>query len=155
MDTDYRRHARELDAAHSAPGTTPIADRLQQLGPARGLVFGAYGEASRDVHAVISVGASVMARATWQSFGARSEAEVRGFVMQRLRRDVGVMAAREMARHRLTRLACVGVPRHILEQRQQQRFGGRHGMRQPGMLGGLGLDDFYRHQAPLVRQQRP
>ena len=31
----------------------------------------------------------------------------------------------------------------------------RHGMRQPGMLGGLGLDDFYRHQAPLVRQQRP
>ena len=107
------------------------------------------------MHLVISHGASVMARATWQSFGARSEAEVRGFVMQRLRRDVGVMAAREMARHRLTRLACVGVPRHILEQRQQQRFGGRHGMRQPGMLGGLGLDDFYRHQAPLVRQQRP
>ena len=113
------------------------------------------GEASRDVHLVISVGASVMARATWQSFGARSEAEVRGFVMQRLRRDVGVMAAREMARHRLTRLACVGVPRHILEQRQQQRFGGRHGMRQPGMLGGLGLDDFYRYQAPLFRHQRP
>ena len=38
VDTDYRRHARELDAAHSAPGTAPIADRLQQLGPARGLV---------------------------------------------------------------------------------------------------------------------
>ena len=110
-------------------------------------------EASRDVHLVISHGASVMARATWQSFGARSESEVRGFVMQRLRRDVGVMAAREMARHRLTRLACVGVPRHILEQRQQQRFGGRHGMRQPGMLGGLGLDDFYRYQAPLFRQR--
>ena len=40
-----------------------------------------------------------------------------------------------------------------LEQRQQQRFGGRHGMRQPGMLGGLGLDDFYRYQAPLFRQR--
>ena len=47
--------------------------------------------------------------------------------MERLRRDVGVMAAREMARHRL--IACIGVPRHILEQRQQQRFGGRHGTR--------------------------
>ena len=47
----------------------------------------------------------------------------------------------------------MGVPRHILEQRQQQRFGGRHGMRQPGMLGGLGLDDFYRYQAPLFRQR--
>ena len=34
-----------------------------------------------------------------------------------------------------------------------QRFGGRHGMRQPGMLGGLGLDDFYRYQAPLFRQR--
>ena len=56
-------------------------------------------------------------------------------------------------RHRLSRLACVGVPRHILERRQQQRFGGRHGMRQPGMLGGLGLDDFYRYQAPLFRQR--
>ena len=38
-------------------------------------------------------------------------------------------------------------------KRQQQRFGGRHGMRQPGMLGGLGLDDFYRYQAPLFRQR--
>ena len=29
----------------------------------------------------------------------------------------------------------------------------RHGLRQPGMLGGLGLDDFYRYQAPLFRQR--
>ena len=79
------------------------------------------GDVAGDCHLARRVGDG--ARDVAVPRRAQREAEVRGFVMQRLRRDVGVMAAREMARHRLTRLACVGVPRHILEQRQQQRFG--------------------------------
>ena len=45
------------------------------------------------------------------------------------------------------------MPRAVLERRQQHgRLGGRHGLRQPGRLGGLGIDDFYRYQAPIHAQ---
>ena len=79
--------------------------------------------------------------------------EVRSFLMQRLRRRIGVLLVRENARHRLRRLPVVGVPRAVLERRQPHgRLGGRHGLRQPGRLGGLGIDDFYRYQAPIHAQ---
>ena len=48
--------------------------------------------------------------------GARSAGEARGFVVlvASLRRRVGLMAAREMARHRLRRMGYIGVPRTAL-----------------------------------------
>ena len=39
---------------YSAPGTNPILDRLRSFGQTRGLAFGAYGEASPDVHALLT-----------------------------------------------------------------------------------------------------
>ena len=51
--------------------------------------------------------------------GARNEAEARAFVLSRLRRRVGLVVVREMARHRLRRLPYIGVPRHIVEERMQ------------------------------------
>ena len=150
---EYRSHAHRLDREHSPAGTTPIYDRFVALGDTRGLAFGAYGEASGDAHHLISHAADVAARDVWQAYGARCESEVRGFLMQRLRRRVGVLLVRENARHRLRRLPVIGVPRVVLERRQQHgRLGGRHGLRQPGRLGGLGIDDFYRYQAPIHAQ---
>ena len=49
MHHEYRRHAERLDANHSAPGTTPIRDRLNSFTQVRALVFGNYGECSADV----------------------------------------------------------------------------------------------------------
>ena len=55
----------------------------------------------------------------WQWVGARNEAEARACVLSRLRRRVGLVVVREMARHRLRRVPYIGVPRHIVEERMQ------------------------------------
>ena len=54
--------------------------------------------------------------------GARSAAEARGFVMQQLRRRLGVVVAREMARHRLHRLPYVNTPRAVDRRRPRGRL---------------------------------
>ena len=64
-------------------------------------------------------GATAVARKTWQWVGARNEAEARACVLSRLRRRVGLVVVREMARHRLRRVPYIGVPRHIVEERMQ------------------------------------
>eukprot|EP00327_Prymnesium_parvum_P013885 CAMPEP_0184403842 /NCGR_PEP_ID=MMETSP0007-20130409/85630_1 /TAXON_ID=97485 /ORGANISM="Prymnesium parvum, Strain Texoma1" /LENGTH=205 /DNA_ID=CAMNT_0026759975 /DNA_START=1891 /DNA_END=2507 /DNA_ORIENTATION=- len=69
---DYVSHARALDARFypdtTAPG--PILSRLRSFTQVRGLVFGHYGEASADVHALISLAASKLAGMRWQLAGA-------------------------------------------------------------------------------------
>ena len=45
--------------------------------------------------------------------------EARACVLSRLRRRVGLVVVREMARHRLRRVPYIGVPRHIVEERMQ------------------------------------
>ena len=122
--SDYLSHARRIDArlhggASAAaaragraapPPSTAVADRLRVLGPVRPLVFGQYGEASPDVHAVIAAAAAVAARDGWARMGARTEAEARGFFAHVYRRRVGVGAVRAFARHRLGRVSMVGAP---------------------------------------------
>ena len=85
----------------------------------RALVFGNYGECSADVHHLLDACATAVARKTWQWVGARNEAEARACVLSRLRRRVGLVVVREMARHRLRRVPYIGVPRHIVEERMQ------------------------------------
>ena len=79
--TDYQRMGRERDqrhhrvqaaavvAGHTAPG--PVLSLLRSYGLVRGLVFGAYAEASPDVHALLSHTASLEARRSWEEMGAR------------------------------------------------------------------------------------
>ena len=149
--SEYQTHARRLDREHSPPGTTPILDRLHSFHQTRGLVFGQYSEASPDVHACLSYAATQISRRRWREFGARSADEARGFVMQTLRRRMGVVTAREMARHRLHRLPYVGVPRAAIERRQLHPRA-LMGQRRPGLLGDLEPQDFYAHQ---LRVQPP
>ena len=107
---DYRQHARRLDLAHHG-GATVIRDQLVSLGGVRGVVFGHYSEASDDAHELLSITADELARRQWRGFGSRTQAEARGFFIQRLRRRLGLIVGREMARHRLRRIPFIGVPR--------------------------------------------
>ena len=78
------------------------------LGPVRPLVFGQYGEASPDVHSVISLAADEAARGGWAGMGARTESEARAFFVQSFRRRrIGVGVVRAFARHRLLRAPMV------------------------------------------------
>jgi len=114
---EVRRHAERLDRELHQDGSTPVAARLATLGPTRGLVFGQYGEASPDVHALIAHIADREAARRWRLFGARTLEEARSMLMADVRRHIGIVAVREMARHRLHRVQWIGVPRSAVEAR--------------------------------------
>ena len=82
--------------------------RLRGFGPVRALVWGAYGEASDDVHQLLEVVVEAEADRSWRVLGARSSAEARSYLTMRTVRSWGITAVREMARHRLRRLEYVG-----------------------------------------------
>jgi len=108
---EYRAHARRLDGAHSAAGSRAIENHLLSFGQVRALVFGYTGEASPDVHHLVSHVAECMARRQWRLLGARSMEEARSFMIARVRRRIGMTVVREYARHRLRRVPFVGMPR--------------------------------------------
>lgn len=116
----YTRSARELDTRFHAP-RTPVYDRLCSFGRVRCLVFGAYGEASPDVHHCIRAAARRRAEREWRLLGARTEAEAYACFMQQYRRDVGLAAVREHARLRLSRVPFIGVSHEVVAARGDQR----------------------------------
>ena len=121
------RHARRLDQAYH-PGTHPIQDRLEQFGQTRALVIGSYSECSPDVDSLAVASARAWAARNWQEYGSRSEAECYSFIITAYRRQIGVYAAREMARHRLVRIPYIGVPHAALGRRTRRG--------DPGLGGG-------------------
>ena len=147
----YEGHARRLDADHSPPGASPILDRLRTFTAVRGLCFGQYGEASADVHSLLNFAAAELARRRWQVLGSRNEAEAKSFLSAALRRRLGLVVAREFARHRLNRLVYVGATPDAVRDRVRRGARGRR------MLDGdddgvaVGIDDFYLYQAHLPR----
>ena len=142
--TTYQRSARELDTRFYAPPQTPVHDRLLSFGQVRCLVFGAYGEASPDVHHCITAAATRRAQRSWRHLGARSQHEARAFFLQSYRRDVGMAVVREHARLRLARVPFVGVPRDVVQARGVQRR--REQVRGTDAAGGR-ADQFFAHQA--------
>ena len=122
---DYQRHARELDSRHSPAGTQPILQRLRSFGRTRGLVFGAYGEASADVHDLITLSATTQAEQMWRESGARTATEMRAVLISRMRRRMGMAAVQAMARHRLARVPYVGVTREVVQARARRMARGQ------------------------------
>ena len=140
---DYVRRARHLDAradvqVFNQGRTDAVSTVLAGFGTVRAAVWGAYGEASDDVHQLCEATVDAEAERTWRQLGARSCAEARSYLMSRTRRSWGITAVREMARHRLARVCFVGARRL---PRAAQAVGMRHAPR----LGTA--DEMAAHQA--------
>ena len=60
--------------------TTAVSSRLRGFGPVRALVWGAYGEASDDVHQLLEVVVEAEAERSWRALGARSSSEARSYL---------------------------------------------------------------------------
>lgn len=116
----YIGHACHLDTLFHGP-LTPVCDRLRSYGQLRCLVFGAYGEASPDVHHCIRAAARRHAEREWRLLGARAEEEAYACFVQRYRRDVGLAVVREHARLRLSRVPFIGVSHEVVAARGAQR----------------------------------
>ena len=141
---DYRRHAEQLDQRIGMPGQ-PIQTRLESFGTVRGAVFGNYGEASVDVHSLLRVAAEMQARRMWRVMGARTWSEAFGFILQSMRRRLGVVVVREFARHRLHRVPYIGHTRASLARARSHaelQVAAMHA----GPASGIRWEDFYAHQ---------
>ena len=86
----------------------PVARALLAYREVCGLVFGAWGEASAEVHQLLSLCARTGARAWWRTMGCPDEASAIGCMAWLLRRRWAMTALRENARLKLDRLEFVG-----------------------------------------------
>ena len=88
VPTEYRRNAREKDQQYGPAGSTLIQDRVASFGACRAVVFGNYGEASRDVHTLIHVAAQRLATKHWRLLGPAARRAARALKRVPLRRKV-------------------------------------------------------------------
>ena len=116
----------------------PIEARLSAFGQVRALVVGPRAECSPDLHRLVDVMAEVGAVRSWRQMGARSVVEARGVIKTRVRRMIGINAARAGAVLKRERLgialgggkAAAGrrssafKARTMREERYDQQFGG-------------------------------
>ena len=123
---EYANKARAIDERYC--GTPqgelgPVRRQLLSYGPVRGLVFGAWGEASSDTHDLLHLLAKQGARVRWRDMGSPDEAAATGCLAWLLRRRLGLAALRENARLKLDRLAFVGRgAAHAADRRQRSEL---------------------------------
>ena len=111
LPAEYASKARHVDSQYcgTPTGTVgPVATRLRTFDPVRGIVFGAWGEASPDTERLLSALARSGAARHWRDMRARVPDEAQGVLAWMLRRRWGLTAVREQARLKLERLEFVG-----------------------------------------------
>ena len=102
-----------LQYCSSAPGTTgPVETKLATLGEVKGLVVGAFGEGSEDLHTLIHHLAASRVRVAGPQKGKRGqvrteEAEL-AITTSFLRRTISVAGVRAQAQLLLSRLEVIG-----------------------------------------------
>ena len=74
---EYETSAKRLDQQHhsSDDASGPVLAALRGYPPVRGLVVGAYGEASADVHALLKLTAAKKAETAFKEMGSRTPIE--------------------------------------------------------------------------------
>ena len=111
LPAEYAAKARHLDQrfCRTPAGTIgPVEARLRTYDPVRGIVFGAWGEASPLTECLLSAYAQAGSARHWLDMRSRGPLEAVGALAWLLRRRWGITAMREHARLKLERLEFVG-----------------------------------------------
>ena len=145
----YIAHARKIDRECGPPGSKQCEQRLRTFSETRALVFGAYGEASDDVHDLIDVAAETKARRLWRQAGARSQKEYQGYLKRTMRRRVGLATWQEQVNHLIARLPLINVPRQVLDDVNGERRLRAITLRD--WAPAIDHTDFYSHQQAQYR----
>ena len=111
LQGEYRRKAREADRVFGSQDPNavgPVERKLMQFGEVIGLVVGAFGEGSEDVHMLIQQMAENRAAAMGLRQGREAtEAEI-GKLVGQIRRSMSTTFVRAQAQCLLSRMNCVG-----------------------------------------------
>ena len=107
LPTEYANKARHADRTYCRTpvgSVGPTEQKLLTFEPVRGLVFGAWGEASPEVSKLLNAMARAGARRHWRGMRCREPSTATGVLAWMLRRRWGLTALRENARLKLDRL---------------------------------------------------
>ena len=107
LQTEYRRKAKKVDdQMQSARGDQkgPVERRLDEFGELIGLCFGAWGEASEDIHWLIQI----MAESRLQSGRSGNTKQELGILVGQIRRRLSLAAIKAQVECLLSRLHQVG-----------------------------------------------
>ena len=125
---DRRYHPQASPPITITPG--PVEQVVLDHDRVRGVVIGGYGEWSMDVEWLLEEAARTAARRDWSRMGLPGEQVAYGLIVASYRRRMGVIAVREMARHRYRQsqfagLTClqldeVGRERQVQQQGRQR-----------------------------------
>ena len=108
----------------------PVQAYLHTFGRVRGLVVGAFGECSTDVHELIRAMSAIGAQRGWRTMGARSLKDAASALKRNAVRSIGIEAVRGHARLKLDRLAWMtGDMDAGAQRRSKARFGANAGRR--------------------------
>ena len=110
---EYRSKTRTADRKYNLTpqGTIgPVESRLMSYGHIAELVIGPRAEISEDLDRLITLAANTGGERLWRSMGSRSQREARAVLKTAMRRQIGVVAARENARLKRERLAILLSP---------------------------------------------
>ena len=122
IPTEYVDKAKNVDTQYCGTPSGqhgPVLQKLLSFGRVRGLVFGVWGEASRDVEQLLGQLARQGAKQKWRQMGCIGEEQAVGCLAWLLRRRWGLTAVRECARLKLERLAFVGRGAAAASRRRQ------------------------------------
>ena len=115
LNTEYIAKARSTDQQYcgTAPGTTGLVEtKLASLGDVKGLVVGAFGEGSEDLHMLIHHLATSRVRVAGPQMGkrgqVRSEEAELAITTSFLRRTLSLAGVRSQSKLLLSRLEVIG-----------------------------------------------
>ncbi len=111
LNAEYVRTARDADRKYCGTldnAMGPVQQHLESFGTVRGLVFGAFGEASPDVHSLIdSLAEHRLRKKGLSEAWRRGHKAEKALLVRQLRHRIGVAAVRAQAEHLLSRLRVV------------------------------------------------
>ena len=125
LPTEYANKARHADRTYCRTpvgSVGPTEQKLLTFEPVRGLVFGAWGEASPEVSKLLNAMARAGARRHWRGMRCREPSTATGVLAWMLRRRWGLTALRENARLKLDRLEYVGRGGTVAARRRSEAW---------------------------------
>ena len=111
LQGEYRRKTREADRLggdHVLQEMGPVERKLLQYGDLVGLVVGAFGEGSEDLHSLVQSLAESKVTAMGLRRGGQASEEELGMVVGQIRRSLSTTFVRAQAQCLLSRLNCTG-----------------------------------------------
>ena len=122
LQGEYRRKARNADriyGGHNSDNIGPVERKLLQFGDVIGIVVGAFGEGSEDLHDLIQQLAESRARSMGLRRGRESSEAELGIIVGQIRRALSTTFVRAQAQCLLMRMNCLGQGYSKAAQRRQ------------------------------------